>query len=89
MPFIAGYLAHNFLHDDKRAYALMSEALKRPNAPSLAVGLASQFLNASEGPEASIRFLHYLKSSLPAEYRDVIEARITRLQQEKKRPAQP
>jgi len=89
MPFIAGYLAHNFLHDDKRAYALMSEALKRPNAPSLAVGLASQFLNASEGPEASMRFLRYLKSTLPAAYRDVIIARIARLQQEKKKAVQP
>jgi len=89
MPFMAGYLAHDFLHDDKRASALMSEAIRRPNAPPLAVGLASQFLQASEGSEASIRFLYYLSASLPIEYRDVINARIARLQQEKKKVVQP
>ena len=83
MPFMAGYLAHDFLHDDKRAATLMSEAIKRPNAPSLAVGLASQFLNASEGRAASLRFLHYLRASMPAGYRGVIDARIARLQQTK------
>jgi len=89
MPFMAGYLTHEYLHDDKRAYALMSEAVKRPNAPSLAVGLASQFLKASAGSEASIRFLRYLKTSLPAEYRGVIDARIARLRQANKKPAHP
>lgn len=83
MPFMAGYLAHDFLHDDKRASALMSEAIKRPNAPPLAVGLASQFLSNSEGIAASLRFLHYLRASLPAEYRGVIDARIARLQRKK------
>jgi len=85
MPFMAGYLVHEFLHDDKRAYTLMAEAVKRPNAPPLAIGLASQFLNASEGPEASIRFLRYLRASMPAEYRGAIDARISRMQQTKKR----
>jgi len=89
MPFMAGFLAHDFLHDDKRASELMSEAIKRPNAPPLAVGLASQFLQASEGSESSIRFLFYLRASLPAEYRDVINARIARLQLAKKRETQP
>jgi len=89
MPFMAGFLAHDMLHDDKRAYELMSEAVKRPNAPPLAVGLASQFLNSAEGSEASMRFLRYLKSTLPAAYRDVIIARIARLQQEKKKAVQP
>ena len=84
MPFMAGYLAHDFLHDDKRAATLMAEAIKRPNAPPLAVGLASQFLSASEGSAASLRFLHYLRTSMPAEYRGVIDARIARLQQKNK-----
>jgi len=81
MPFMAGYLAYDFLHDDKRAYTLMAEALKRPNAPSLAVGLAAQFLKGSKGSAASIRFLRYLKYTMPASYRGVIDARIKRLQQ--------
>ncbi|WP_231368663.1 hypothetical protein [Mariprofundus ferrooxydans] len=85
MPFMAGYLAHDFLHDDKRAATLMSEAIKRPNAPPLAIGLASEFLNTSEGSAASLRFLHYLQTSMPAEYRGVIDARIARLQQAKNR----
>ncbi|WP_238701256.1 hypothetical protein [Mariprofundus erugo] len=83
LPFMAGYIAHDFLHDDARAYALMSEAIKRPDAPPLAVGLASKFLQSSEGTEASIHFLNYLKASMPAQYRDIIDARIKRL--EKKR----
>ncbi|WP_040881739.1 hypothetical protein [Mariprofundus ferrooxydans] len=89
MPFMAGYLAHEFLHDDKRAAVLMSEAVKRPNAPPLAIGLASQFFNASEGPEASIRFLRYLRASMPAEYRAVIDARITHMEQAKVKKAHP
>ena len=90
MPFMAGFLAHDFLHDDKRASALMSEAIKRPNAPPLAIGLASEFLNTSEGSAASLRFLHYLRTSMPAEYRGVIDARIARLQSKSKQePTQP
>ena len=76
MPFMAGYLAHDFLHDDKRAATLMTEAIKRPNAPSLAVGLASQFLSDSEGSAASLRFLYYLRATMPAEYRSIIDARL-------------
>ncbi|MDX8406052.1 MAG: hypothetical protein R8K50_07865 [Mariprofundus sp.] len=79
LPFIAAYLSHDLLHDDQRAYLLMREAVNRPNAPPLAIGLAATFLQSSEGTDASIRFLHYLKQSLPPQYQDVIDARIKRL----------
>lgn len=84
LPFMAGYIAHDFLHDDARAYALMSKAIKCPDAPPLAVGLASKFLQNAEGTEASIHFLNYLKASMPAQYRDVIDARIKRLEKKQK-----
>jgi len=80
-PFIAAYLAHEILHDDKHAYELMRLSIERPNAPSLAIGLAAQFLESSKGSDASIRFLQYLRLSMPAQYREVIDARIKRLQQ--------
>jgi len=79
LPFIAAYLSHDLLHDDKRAYELMRVSLSRPNAPSLAVGLAAKFLESAENTAASIRFLHYLQRSLPSQYRDVIDDRIKRL----------
>jgi hypothetical protein len=79
MPFIAAYLSHDMLHDDRRAYQLMNMALKRPNAPPLAIGLAAEFLKTTEGNQASLRFLTYLRKSLPPRYRDVIDARIKKL----------
>jgi len=83
-PFIAAYLSHDLLHDDKRAYDLMREAASRPDAPPLAIGLAASFLQSSESTEASIQFLHYLKQSLPEKYRAVIDDRIKRLSAPKK-----
>jgi len=78
-PFIAGYLAHDILHDDKRAYELMRIAVERPNAPSLAIGLAARFLQSSKDTAASLQFLHQLKASMPPQYRGAIDARIKKL----------
>ena len=81
MPFVAAYLAHASLHDDKLAFELMNQAVKRPNAPAMAIGLAARFLSATDDQQVAIQFLTYLKQTLPKRYHNVIDARIQRLQQ--------
>lgn len=79
LPFFAGFIAYDRLNDQKMAYEFMQEAIRRPNVPPLAVGLASRFLQKEKGREASILFLEYLLQTMPQAYHGPIRQRIEKL----------
>jgi len=79
LPFFAGFIAYDRLNDHKMAYELMQEALRRPNTPPLAIGLASRFLMKEKGNEASLLFLEYLLQTMPKAYHGPIKKRIEKL----------
>ncbi len=79
-PFLAGFLAHNLLNDDRLAVRLLQLSATRPGAPPLALGLAAKFLAGEKGgKQEGIAFLEYMRRLLPKEYHDYIEQRIARL----------
>lgn len=80
--FIAGFIAHDQLNDDKLAFRLLKQAAQRPGAPPMLVGLAARFLGNIEGKKASIQFLRHMLETMPKDYRGPIQERIKRLQQE-------
>lgn len=81
-PFFGGFIAHDQLHDDDRAYRLMSMAVRRPGVPPLALGLAARFLAKDRSPEASLRFLELMRQMMPPAYKAPLQARIQRLKQQ-------
>ncbi|RME06270.1 MAG: hypothetical protein D6816_07935 [Bacteroidetes bacterium] len=83
--FIAGFIAHDQLHDDELAFELMQEAARRPGAPPMLLGLAARFLDRVKGREASIAFLQQMLETMPKDYQKPILERIERLKSEEER----
>jgi len=81
IPFLAGFIAHDKLHDDRLAFALMKSAAEMKNAPPLTLNLAFRFLSKAEGPEAAIAFLTKMARTLPKQYRKGIIKRILQLKE--------
>lgn len=79
--FIAGFLAHELINDNKLATTLLQQSAQRPNAPPIAAGVAAKIIQQDHGSEASIRFLEQMKSTLPAEYQQGLQQRINRIEQ--------
>lgn len=79
LPFFAGFIAYDRLNDQQKAFEFMQESISRPNAPPLAIGLASRFLQKEKGPEASMIFLEYMLQTMPKEYHGPIKKRIEKL----------
>ncbi|MFC1545858.1 hypothetical protein ACFL4I_00385 [Pseudomonadota bacterium] len=86
-PFIAGFIAHSILKDDQLAARLMKTSATRPDAPSLAFGLAARFLNKTTGENEAIQFLQYMKTVLPRDWHKAIDRRLKRLKQENRSDA--
>lgn len=78
-PFLAGFLAYDQLNDHARAFALMSAAAKRENAPPIAARLAARFLSETQGVQASIDFLNAIAKTMPPEYQKPLLERIREL----------
>lgn len=78
-PFLAGFIAHDRLHDDKMAFEFMKLAAQRPDAPPSAIRLASKFLNNESGIDVSIIFLEQMLKMLPERYHAPIKQRIKEL----------
>ena len=81
-PLVAGFLAHDLLHDDRLAFDFMKQASSRPGAPPLVMGLAARFLADVEGAETGLQFLRYMKSIMPKGYSKPIDDRIKMLEKE-------
>ncbi|MDQ6978827.1 MAG: hypothetical protein Q9M09_01470 [Mariprofundaceae bacterium] len=79
MPFTAGFLAHDQLKDDVRAFHLMKLAINREGAPPMLVGLAARFLNKTATESDTVDFLRAMKKSLPKGYTQYIDKRIDEL----------
>lgn len=79
LPFFAGFIAYDRLNDQKKAFEFMQKSISRPNAPPLAIGLASRFLQKEKGSEASIIFLEYMLQTMPKGYHGPIKKRIEKL----------
>lgn len=78
-PLLAGFLAETQLHQHDRALKLLNMAAVRPNAPPLAIGLASRIILGQAGAKEAIAFLEELKTRLPEGYQREIDKRIRRL----------
>jgi len=78
-PFMAGFLAYDQLHDLPRAFSLMRKAADKPEAPPMAAGLASRFLQKMEGTQASIDFLLLMMRNTPPKYQEGLKKRVEEL----------
>jgi len=81
-PLLAGFLAETYLHQHEKAVDLLNMAARRPNAPPLAIGLASRIVLRQAGPETAIEFLEKIRAGLPRAYQREIDKRIRRLRAE-------
>ncbi len=79
IPFLAGFIAYDQLHDHQKAFQLMSEAAKRKGAPPMIPMLATRFLSQTSGKEDAIMFLQSLLDTLPDIYQEGIRQRIKAL----------
>jgi len=79
-PFLGGFIAHEQLHDDNKAFELMSRVLTRPHAPQLAVNLATKYLNNTQTKEDALLFLQLLLQTMPEKYQEGIKNKISQLQ---------
>jgi len=79
MPFLAGFIAHEQLGDNQRAFNLMNIAAKREGSPPSTALIAARFLENESTPEDVIIFLQGLKSTMPKIYREGIDHRILEL----------
>jgi len=80
IPFTGGFIAYDLNHDYHEAAKLMSLAAHVPDAPSLAVTLASRFLKNDMGTDAAINFLKQMLKVLPKEYQSGIKLRLKDMQ---------
>ena len=83
IPFIGGFIAYDINHDYHEAAKLMSLAAHVPEAPSLAVTLASRFLKNDVGTDAAITFLKKMLNILPKEYQTGIKTRLKTMNENK------
>ncbi len=80
IPFIGGFIAHDLGHDEHNAAKLMKIASNIPKAPTMAVSLASRFLENDINSQEAIAFLRQMLHILPKEYHAGIQRRLKELQ---------
>jgi len=80
MPFLGGFIAHEQLGDNPKAFKLMNIASKRKDAPPSTAFIAVRFLENESTKEDVILFLQGLKSTMPEIYQQGIDRRILELQ---------
>jgi len=74
--FVAGFIAHDNLNNDKLAFELLSQLVGREGVPVLVMTLASRFLESTSTTQDAIVFLQGLLQLLPEEYHQGIKDRI-------------
>ena len=79
-PFVAGFIAHDSLQDDKLAFELMSQVATRENTPVMVITLASRFLASTSTTADAMMFLKGLLFLLPRDKQDGVRARIKALE---------
>jgi len=77
---IGGFIAHDLGHDEHNAAKLMKIASNIPKAPTMAVSLASRFLENDINSQEAIAFLRQMLHILPKEYHAGIQRRLKELQ---------
>jgi len=80
MPFLGGFIAHEQLGDNQKAFTLMDIASQREGAPPSTAFIAERFLENSSKIEDVILFLQGLKNTMPEIYHQGIDRRIFELQ---------
>ncbi|MDX8384095.1 MAG: hypothetical protein R8M45_08435 [Ghiorsea sp.] len=79
-PFLGGFIAHEQLHDEEKAFLLMSRVLDRPNAPNLAVNLATKYMRKTQTKADVLLFLRVLLQTMPEKYRAGVMKKIADIQ---------
>jgi|GEM_PF-6142375 len=79
----AGFIAHQYLHNDALAIRLARKAITKPDASDLTIGFATALIKKKSGCRLALAFLESRLHTLPRRYRQGILYRMQRLRQSK------